>query len=351
MIITGGRVSFLSKLFGGKDAPHYLEQGNRYFVDGRFSDARHAYMDALEKLGTDDAALRVELDRKLGETGDALAGINLTEAEWCFTAGDTVKARDHLELAAELAVAPEMKQRVELCLQRCAAPATTALTNDASEGASCSCSGGSCAPPAAPDEQSIVLSDEHLSSEERFELLTAALPDDLPKRYRALGDRFREGYLLAHSGSEAAAVKLLQSLDIPAARDIILYELALICHNAEDLAQCESLLRQALALNDRNVLCYLALVDLCTGTGRYDEALALLGTMTEHNLQPAQAQMIRGDILEHLGQDEPALESYAGLLGGIHKKEAATRIIPILERLGRVAEARQVFAQYVKGCC
>ena len=346
-------MAFLRNLFGGKDARFYLDKGNRLLAEGRYAEARGCYGDALERLGTDDGSLRDEISARLGEAGDGLAVVNLEEAERCLNDDDGVKALDHLELAREFAVAPDVGNRVDQLSRRLAATATATLAPDSPEGdAACaSCAGGTCTPGDAFFEPQPDASDGHLSAEERFELMTAALPEDLPRRYRALGARFAEAYLLSHDGDDEAAARMLASITIPASQDIILYERALIRHRQGDPRECETLLRQAFRTNDRNPLCYLALVDLYVGTGRPEEALALLDTMIAVDLLPAQAFMMKGDIQEHLGLDGQALDSYSVLLESPYKKDAASKIIPILEKLGRGDEARQIYTRYVKGCC
>lgn len=305
--------------------------------------------------GGGNASLREEIAARKGEACDGLAAINLEEAERSLADGDAVKARDHLELAHEFAVAPEIVGRVELLARRLAAPTSATLSPDApAQDLSCSsCAGSSCTPSrsGAPAAAPPAATDEHLSPEERFELMTAALPEDLPRRYRALGGRFVQAYLLSHDGDDEAAATILASITIPASQDIVLYELALIRHRQGDAHGCEELLRQALRLNERNPLCCLALVDLFVGSERPEEAVALLDAMIALELLPAQALMIKGDIFEQLGLEEQALDSYAHLLETPLRKDAATRIVPILEKRGRGEEARQVYTRYIKGCC
>jgi tetratricopeptide (TPR) repeat protein len=346
-------VAFFKNLFGGKDARSYLDKGNRLLAEGRYAEARGCYGEALDRVGSDDGSLRDEITTGLGEAGDALAVINLEEAERYLIDGDAAKALDHLELAREFAVAPEVCLRVDGLSRRLTAAATNPHSPDSPEkDASCSsCAGGSCNPEEILLDPPPVASDGHLSPEERFELMTAALPEDLPRRYRAMGPRFAEAYLLSHDGDVDGSARILESITIPASQDIIFYERAVIRHRHGDTRECETLLRQAYRANDRNPLCCLALVDLYVGTDRPEEALALLDTMIAVELLPAQALMIKGDIQEHLGLDGQALDSYAILLESPYKKDAATKIIPILEKLGRSDEARQLFTQYVKGCC
>jgi tetratricopeptide (TPR) repeat protein len=346
-------VAFFKNLFGGKDARSILDKGNRLLAEERYAEARGCYSDALERLGADDGSLRDEITTGLREAGDALAEVNLEEAERYLIDGDALKALDHLELAREFAVAPEVSLRVDGLSRRLAATATNPHSPDSPEkDASCtSCAGGSCNPEETLFEPPSAASDGHLSPEERFELMTAALPEDLPRRYRAMGARFAEAYLLAHDGDDDSAAGILESITIPASQDIIFYERAVIRHRQGDARECETLLRQAYRANERNPLCCLALVDLYVGTDRPEVALALLDTMIAMELLPAQALMTKGDIQEHLGLDGQALDSYAILLESPYKKDAATKIIPILEKLGRSDEARQLFTQYVKGCC
>ncbi len=343
-------MAFLKNLFGGKDPRTHLDKGNRLLAEGRYAEARYCYADALERLGGDDVALREEIMARQGEAGELLAVINLDEAERCLGDGDFAKAVDHLELAGEFAVTPDSCSRVELLTRRMAVSQPVSSGSTESEAACGSCAGGSCT-PVAVEAPAATASDGHLSPEERFELMTAALPDDLPRRYRGLGGRFAQAYLLSHDGDDAAAEGILAAITIPASQDIILYERALIRHRQGDTNECELLLRQALGINGRNPLCCLALVDLCVATGRFGMGVDLLDAMIAAKLLPAEALMMKGDIQEHQGMDLPALDSYAILLETPYKKEAATKIIPILEKLGRSDEARQLFTQYVKGCC
>ncbi len=346
-------MAFFKNLFGGKDSRTYLTKGNRLLAEGRYAEARFCYDDALERLAAGDDSLRDEITLRQSEAGDALAGINLDEAERCLNDGDTLKARDHLELAREFAVAPESCSRVTLLFRRLTvSPSTLPDPGSPGKELSCnSCAGSSCSPPKGEEEPEAAASDGHLSPEERFELMTAALPEDLPHRYRALGGRFAQAYLLSHDGDDVAAARILATIAIPAAQDIILYEQALIRHRLGDPHECEILLQQALRVNDRNPLCCLALVDHYVGSERSGEALELLDAMIAAELLPAQAVMTKGDILDHLGLDEQALENYALLLESPYKKDAASKIIPILEKQGRGDEARQLFKRYVKGCC
>ena len=341
-------MALFRNLFGGRDARSCFEKGSRLLTEGRYAEARGWFDDALERAG-DDPALREEIRSRQGEAAEGLALLNLAEAERFLAEGEDVKARDHLELARSFATAPETVSRTEQLLRRPEAAVTApAPAEQPGHGSACgSCASTSC----APAEPHPVASDGHLSPEERFELMTAALPEDLPRRYRDIGGRFAEAYLLAHDGDDTSAVAILETITDPAVQDIILYERALASHRGGDLRRCEGLLRQAFRANDRNPLCFLALVDLCAGTGRTGEALDLLGAMIDRELLPEQALMMRGDLQEQLGYDEEAVASFALLLSSPHKKEAASRIIPILEKLGRSDEARQLFTRYVKGCC
>ncbi len=342
-------MSFLRNLFGGKDSRTHLDKGNRLLAEGRYAEARFCYDDALERLGSDETSLRDEIMARMGEAGDALAVINLEEAERCLAEGEADKARVHLDLAREFAVTSENATRVTNLSRRLSDGMPIGVVPRVQDVNCGSCASGSLAP--TQEDALSVATDGHLSSEERFELMTAALPEDLPVRYRALGSRFAQAYLLVHDGDDTAAAQIFASITIPAFQDIILYERALIVHRQGEMRGCEKLLRESLSVNDRNPLCCMALVDLWVTTDRAGEALNLLDYMIAAELMPIQAIMTKGDIQEHLGMEEGALASYALLLETPGKKDAAIKIIPILEKLGRSEEARHVFKQYVKGCC
>jgi len=342
---------FLKKLFTfGKDYNHYLEKGDRYLADERFADARNAYGEALEKIEASGEATpsRIEAVRqKIALTGNMLGRLSLVEAEYALSSGDRIKAGEHLRIIMDLADDPTLRERSESLL--------TGLDSEASEvthdTAVTTC--GSCEGRAAgtgDDDQPAM--DDTITKEDRLALYFQTLPGDLPERYAGMGEEFARGCHLNLAGDEEAALRVFEGLSLDTDNDILNYEKAILSYHKGDSGKCEHLLLEALGLNPVNPLCNIGLAQLYTEIGRGPEALQVLERMIASDLLPEQARMMQGELYTLL-QDEPnAVESYSKLLTSPKfAREAAERIVPILERQGRNEEAAYLVKKYAKGCC
>jgi tetratricopeptide (TPR) repeat protein len=178
------------------------------------------------------------------------------------------------------------------------------------------------------------------------------LPGDLPERYAGMGEEFARGCHLNLAGDEEAALRVFEGLSLDTDNDILNYEKAILSYHKGDSGKCEQLLLEALGLNPANPLCTIGLAQLYTEIGRGPEALQVLERMIASDLLPEQARMMQGELYTLL-QDEPnAVESYSKLLTSPKfAREAAERIVPLLERQGRNEEAAYLVKKYAKGCC
>jgi tetratricopeptide (TPR) repeat protein len=335
------------KMFS-KDCQFYLEKGKKYLAEERYADARHAFLEGMEKLAGQPAgndALEAELKGLLDETGNRLGRINLEEAERALTMKDCRKAVEHLDLVAELALDPAVRESAAVLRERLDSGPPV---NEPKE-ASGRCSG--CATDAA-EVSEVDHVPEYLLPEERFELLIQTIPIELRDRYASQGDLFTEGYLLAHGGHEEQGAAIFRELLRGGEDDIILYELALTCFKAGMLTECEDVLNRALTINSVNPLCCLALVQLLTDTGRLSDSLPVLHHMIENRLLLEQSLLFLGDVHVALDNEETAIESYSQALALPNAaRSAAERLIPILENRGRRDDAAHLFGRYLKGCC
>ena len=119
--------------------------------------------------------------------------------------------------------------------------------------------------------------------------------------------------------------------------------------NAE---KCESLLRRAIELNGVNPLCYFGLVHLLAETGRVAEAMPFLELMLERELLPDQARLLLGDVYLMLEDENNATDCYTQVLSSPNfAKEAAGKLIPLLEKNGRAEDAGYLVKKFSKGCC
>ncbi len=342
---------FLKKLFNfGKDYNHYLEKGDRCLADERFADARTAYGEALEKIEASGEAdlSRIEAVRqKIALTGNMLGRLNLAEAEYALSSGDRKKAGEHLEIILDLADDATLRENAERLLAGLESEAPEAELGMAVH--SCGSREAKGAETGNDDQHGI---DDAISREDRLALYFQTLPGDLPERYAEMGDEFARGCLLNLEGDREGALRVFEELSADRENDILDYEMALLYFHEGDSAKCEQLLLNAIGLNPVNPLCHIGLVQLYIEIGREPEALQVLERMISNDVIPDQARLMQGDLYTQL-QDEPsAVESYSRLLTSPQfAREAAERIVPLLERQGRNEEAAFLVKKFAKGCC
>lgn len=336
------------KKFFTKDYRFYFERGEKYFAEEKFADARHEYQEALLRLNDEPEGISTagsEIRNRLTETGNRLALLNLSEAEFAISRGDYAKAAEHLDLVAELAEDPSIEKTAEGLRGRIKTDAPAVESNTPGHG----CAGCATGSVTASDND---LVPEFLSPQERFELLVQTLPGPLQKRYAGLGERFATGYLMVHGGDEEAGIQILQDLLHEDENDILLYEIALSRFRAGNLSDCETLLWRAFELNSENALCCLGLVQLLTEAGRLEESLPILDHMIDRHLLIEQSLLFLGDVRQGLGDAAGAIESYSkALTYSTASRAAAERLVPLFEKQGRKEDAEFVAKRYLKGCC
>jgi tetratricopeptide (TPR) repeat protein len=340
---------FLKKLFKfGKDYNHYLEKGDRCLAAERFADARNAYGEALEKIvasGEPDLS-RIDLVRqKIALAGNMLGRLNLVEAEYALSSGDKKKAREHLHLIMDLADDATLRQDAERLLAELDSKAPSAAhVKTAHNCASCEELGDE----TGDDDHHDM--DDNITREDRVALYFQTLPEDLPERYAGMGEEFARGCLLTLEGNGEGALRVFEGLPADTENDILNYEKAILYFHAGDSGKCEQLLLKAIDLNPGNPLCHIGLVHLYTEIGREAEALQVLERMISSDLLPEQARMMQGDLYALLKDDSSAVESYSKLLTSPpFAKQAAERIVPILESQGRTEEAAYLVKKFAKG--
>jgi len=341
-----------SKFFK-KDHRHYLKLAAKQLAAERFADARADYEEALQRCPADAHQEREEIVAGIARAADALGELNLREAEHSLNAGDLAKAFDHYTLASELAVDHAIKARALAALDRLedqdAAAAAAPSAKSSGHGGSCA----SCADAGshrAPAEEGGY--GDHLSDEERFELMVQPLPCGLASRYLALGPDFQRAYLLIHDGHDDQALFILQEMLLSGDNDIVIYEVALIMYRAQRLHECEEMFKCSLALNPENGASYLALVHLLAENERYAEASETLQRMLATGVLVDQAHLMLGDLYQITGEEALAVEAWSKSLEfpGV-AKQAAQRLVPLLSGQGRQDEAKYLTKRYLQGCC
>jgi tetratricopeptide (TPR) repeat protein len=342
---------FLRKLFNfGKDYNHYLEKGDRLLAAERFADARNAYGKALEKMeasGEADHSRIEDVRQKIALTGNMLGRLNLVEAEHAISSGDREKAAEHLRIILDLADDTTLRESSERLLAGLGSEAPEAAHVEAVHNC------GSCEERGAEtgnDEQHCM--DDNITSEDRLALYFQTLPGDLPERYAGMGKEFARGCLLNLEGNGEEALRVFEELSADMDNDILDYEKAIIYFHNGDSGKCEQLLIKAIGLNPVNPLCNIGLVQLYAEIGRVPEALRTLERMISSDVIPEQAMLMRGDLYTLLQDESNAVESYSRLLASPKfAREAAERLVPLLERQGRAEEAAYLAKKFAKGCC
>jgi tetratricopeptide (TPR) repeat protein len=276
-----------------------------------------------------------------------LGRLNLEEAGHALNNGDLKKAEEHLRIVLELAEDPALREKAEKMLA--GAGTGTAGSGKIEPVHSC----GSCTGEhgEAGDDEGYGI-DASMHMEDRFALYIHPLPEDLPKRYGEMGEVFARGCLLNLDGDADGALRVFEELSGQGENDILDYEKAIIYYHKGDTRKCEELLKRGLEFNGSNPLCYIGLVQLYTEIGRGEEALPVLERMIKTKLIPDQARLMLGDVHMLLQDESMAEECFKQLLSasGV-ARQAAERLVPLLEKQGRSEEAAYLAKKFAKGCC
>lgn len=342
---------FLKKLFNfSKDYSHYLQKGDRYLADERFTDARNAYGVALEKIEASGEVTHSQIEavrQKIALTGNMLGRLNLVEAQHALSGGDRKKAEEHLRIIMDLADDATLRESAERLLAAAGSytlePTSVEVVPD--------CVGCGERGEETGNENQLGV-DDNISREDRLALYFQTLPGDLPERYAAMGEGFARGCILNLEGNGEGALRVFEELSADSENDILNYEKAILYFHNGDSEKCEQLLIKAIALNPANPLCNIGLVQLYTETGRVPDGLQVLERMISSDVIPEQARLMQGDLYTLLQDESNAVESYSKLLSSPKfAREAAERLIPLLERQGRTEEAAYLVKKFAKGCC
>lgn len=341
---------FFSRFFS-KSPRQLREQADSLFKESRFAEARHSYQDAVEKLSSSepDKEEIAYIQSMISRSSNALAELNINEAEAATRSGNYDKADEYLCLALELADDVSIREKADklLALINESQSVTAAPAKPAGAHGCSSCSPSNHLPP-EPDS---TLPD-HLQSHEQFQLLVNTLPGDLPQRYIDLGEKFASAYLVAHSENPGKALEIFNELMSREESDILMYETALLYFRGGDPVKCEQLLKKALTVNSSNPVCCLSLAQLYTESKRFDEAISLLNLMSERQILTEQSLIMLADVHALKGDTGNAIDILSRTIEiPVLKKASAERLVSLLTSEGRDDEASFVAKNYLKGCC
>lgn len=340
---------FFSRFFK-KDAETLLQKGEKLLASHDFSHAAHTFEDALVTIKNecpDDTGKITRVKQGLIDARNALALLNVQEAEHQIQLGNMEKAEEHLDLAISQTEDKTLHEKAAaLRIQAAQAQAQIPAKKTAS-GHSCS----GCGSHDHGNNQSEANDPDLHFAGDRFELLTSSLPGDLPQRYTSMGDEFVKAYMMSDENLDEEALKTFRSLPGCEENDIILYEMAVLYHRQNNLRECENLFKKSLTVNPTNPVTNLGFFHLLADAGRLPEAATHLESMIALDVLTLQAQLFLGDVKAGMGQGSAALDIYSELLQTPFAKEAAKRVVPLLQAAGREQEAAFVAKQHLKGCC
>lgn len=236
-------MSFFGKLFGSKDP---LEQLRRAVRQKRWADA----LVFAEEIASDQVspAAREELQALQAAAGDALAQMNLEEAEACQRSGDLDRAAEHIALASRQARSEPLQQRIYASRQRADLPPAPLGTTASATSHDChsSCASG-CTP--APETAPPVSASTDLDTQTRWDLMLATYPVSMAERYEGRGQGFQLAVLAAHDGDEHTALRLFEQVPESVRDDLFYFERgSLHAHNGE-ISMAREDFAKAVALN------------------------------------------------------------------------------------------------------
>lgn len=331
-------MSLFTALFGAKNP---LEKLHKAVTRGAWSEAIALSADVDRgKLTTEEIQ---DLEKLLARAGDALAELNLTEAEACLRSGDLSRAREHLQLALQ-------HGRSETLLAKARTLSAVPVPEAASPAAS-ECGGG-CCPSATPSPAAAVNHDD-FDPHTRLELLLASYPKDVVQRYLSLDEQMITAILAAHGDEEiAGALALLEKIPQEQRDDLYWFERGALAARHGHAAEARLEFEQALAINPGHDLARESLIDLLLSTKDDGAAQSYLECDAARRIPGGYYASRLGIILFRQGQRAEALQSFsAAIAAGCRDEFILDWAARLHEEDGNLDQAEQVLLLIPSGGC
>jgi tetratricopeptide (TPR) repeat protein len=337
-------VKLFAKFFS-KSPDDLLVKGDRFLESERFFDARTCFEDGLQLcVGEDSLAQKEVFKERIITANFKLAELNMAEAEFALSRGDSDKAIDHLELVKTLTYDTLIREKADKLLVGLShvesAPAVVASPS--------SCN--SCSHTQDTDDAGSQYVDDSLHPLEYFDLLIRQLPEEQYQRYSGLGEDFAYAYVAACQDKHLEALSLFDKWSSEADRDIYFCERGKVLHRLGSDTEAEQYLRKAVQINEQNNLAWLNLALLLIDSDRLDEAMLVLEKMISFGMLTEQSMFMRGEILEASGKLNEAIDQYSLLLTTHYARTAAEKLHDVLITVGRHSDAALVFKQFLGKC-
>ncbi len=336
-------MSFFNRLFGSKDP---IEQLRRAVQQKRWADAL-VYADALRP---DQLSAEAEAERQvlLAAAGDALATLNIEEAEACQRTGDLARAAEHFQLAERQARSPELHQRIAASRSRTATTGISGVPKQApAHDCHTSCSSG-CTPGDATKPGDSFGAD--LDAQTRWELLLATFPPALAERYNSAPSLFQQAVLAAYEGETEAALAHFERISSSDRDDLFFFERGSMLAQTEDKAGARRDFARALEIAPGNFAALDALTTLEMENGWESAAEKRLEALVSGGKAPLLCMEKLALLKLHKGEREKGVQlAELALNHGSREPQLILTTANLLEEAGNLADAEAVLGRLEGG--
>lgn len=325
-------MAFIARLFGSRSP-----------IDGvRKAVTRSSWSEAIARAEEINRAPLLaeeeeELDRLLVQAGDALAHLNLAEADACLRSGDKQRAQEHLELAIRHGRSQAMLDRAQALASSSVIRETGSTLAPQEENGPCT---SGCCPPAGTTLS--VGNTGDFDTATRLELLLSAYPDEILPRYLALNEQMATVVLAAHEDDQNNALQQFDSISEQDRDDLYWFERGLLLLRNGRTQEARQDLERVLAAEPSHRMARENLVDLLLGTGDLDAALSHLETPEGHELpsgfRPARLALLAVQRVEY---GEALDQSLRAVGAGCRDENIILIAAQLLEERGELTEAER----------
>lgn len=332
-------MGLFSRLFS---KPNDITALRKAMTQQRYADAL-LIIDEIDQteLSTDECS---EIQTLATKAGDTLAQMNLDEGLFLLRDDQQQRAMDHLQLAQQQAVSPQLQVRIDEALSKMdnVEPITPAAASDCS-----SCS--SCGPKTDNDPTPLDEAD-HPDFASQLDLILVSYPEALAERYQNKSVAFQQALLLAHQGDEVAALKQFEQIGADERDDLYDFEVGSILGRQGSVAKACSSLKSALQKNPSHLLAVETLVILLMAQSKHKEATQLIEQMLGKDQDPAFCHAQLASI-HHLQQNNDLALDHGkkAIASGQNDPRIVLMTAMLLEKKGELEEAEMLYSQLPSG--
>ncbi|MCU0598596.1 MAG: tetratricopeptide repeat protein [Desulfobacterales bacterium] len=333
-----GLFSFL----GGK-SPEELElEGEKYYKLEEFGAAKIEYEKALEKAQKkfpEKTNLISRLLKKLTLAKEALATTHLENARLLIQSQNHDEAEGLLRLVLELSDDESIKGKAteELIAIRKNWNLPAAKAHDAFE--------------------TILKHVDHREGDhpidDYFSVLCSTLSEDTQEEYRRYGQSFQAGYVALNSGEFEKAADFLEASmrEHPHPHSQIPVELATALVHLNQFDEAAVILENYVADNPDSLRGYQALCEVYWDTGKFNQAIDLLGSSPDELKTSLPVRMLLGETRYLEKKYSEAVNVFESAIAEFGFNELTARsLAKAYEACGNIQKAKDLYSQILIGC-